>query len=198
MDEAYRSYFKDGMAQSATIYNLTVELADVDRAVYETLDLRLARQPSESAEYLAARVLAYCLEYTEGISFSQGIAAGDEPAIWVRDLTGHPLAWIEVGMPDAERLHRGSKLADRAAVYTHRTVEQLLTQLARKKIHRAEAIPIYAFEKYFIAELASLIERRSTLALSVTEQQLYVEIGGRSLSSTLAEERLGAEGRDRD
>lgn len=79
-------------------------------------------------------------------------------------------AWIEVGLPDAERLHRGSKLAERAVVYTHRDVTQLLAQLAGKKIHRAEAIAVYALERRFVAELAGRIERRTTLALSVTER----------------------------
>ena len=117
------------MALSATIYTLTIELADTDRSVYETLDLRLARQPSESADYLLMRILAYCLEYTDGIELTEGVAAGDEPAVYVRDLTGQPTAWIEVGLPDSDRLHRGSKRAGRAAVYTHRDVTQLLRQL---------------------------------------------------------------------
>ncbi len=179
------------MALTATIYNLVVELADVDRGVYEALDLRVARQPSETAEYMLTRILAYCLEYTEGIAFTQGVAAGDEPAVWVRDLTGRVVAWIEVGLPDAERLHRGSKLAGRAAVYTHRDVGQLMTQLAGKKIHQADAIPIYAIDRRFADQLAALIERRTTMALSVTERQLYVEIAGQSLNSTLVEHRLG-------
>lgn len=178
------------MALTATIYNLTIELSDVDRGVYETLDLRVARQPSEAAEYMLMRVLAYCLEYTEGIAFTQGVAAGDEPAVLVRDLTGRVTAWIEVGLPDAERLHRGCKLAGRAAVYTHRDVEQLLGQLAGKKIYHAEEIPIYAVDRRFVDELAGLIERRAALSLSVTERELYVSIGTRTLSTTLVEHRL--------
>ncbi len=179
------------MALTATIYNLMIELADIDRGVYETLDLRVARQPSETVEYMLTRVLAYCLEYTEGIALTQGVAAGDEPAVWVHDLTGQLTAWIEVGLPDAERLHRGSKLAGRAVVYTHRGVTQLLGQLSGKKIHHAEEIPIYALERRFIDELAGLIERRTSLALSVTDRELYVTIGGRTLSSTLVEHRIG-------
>src|SRR3954468_14545375 len=101
------------MALTATIYNLTVELSDIDRGVYETLDLRVARHPSESAEYMVVRILAYCLEYQEGIAFTEGVSSGDEPAVIVRDLTGRITGWIEVGMPDANRLHRGSKLAGR-------------------------------------------------------------------------------------
>src|SRR5687768_8248621 len=121
------------MTLTATIYNLQTELADIDRRVYKTLGLRLARQPSETLEYMLTRFLAYCLEYTEGIEFTEGVAAGDQPAVLVRDLTGRITSWVEVGMPDAQRLHRGSKLAGRAAVYTHRNIVQVLAELTGKQ-----------------------------------------------------------------
>jgi uncharacterized protein YaeQ len=35
----------------------------MDRSVYETLSLKVARHPSETIEYLVTRVLSYCLEY---------------------------------------------------------------------------------------------------------------------------------------
>jgi uncharacterized protein YaeQ len=180
------------MALTSTIYNLTIELADVDRGVYETLELRLARHPSESAEFLLVRVLAYCLEYGEGIAFSEGgISSGDEPAICFRDLTGRMTAWIEVGAPDAERLHRGSKRTERVAIYTHREPAQLLRQWEGEKIHRAAAIPLYTFERGFITGAAERVERRSRMSLSVTGRQLYLEVAGQSFSSPVVEQRLG-------
>jgi uncharacterized protein YaeQ len=54
------------MALTATIYNFDVDLSDSDRGVYETVSLRVAQHPSESDEYLIARVLAYLLEYSRG------------------------------------------------------------------------------------------------------------------------------------
>ena len=156
------------LAQTATIYNVTIDLSDLDRGVYETLELRVARHPSETAEYMLVRLLAYCLEYQEGIALTEGVSSGDEPALVVRDLTGRLTAWIEVGLPDAARLHRGSKLAGRAAVYTHRDVRQLLSQLSGAKIHRAGDIPIRAFDRAAIDEVAALIERRASLAVSVS------------------------------
>ena len=96
---------------TATIYNFDIDFADHDRQAYETLALRVARHPSESEEYLWTRVLAYALEFTSGIEFSKGgLSDPDEPAIAVRDLTGALRAWIEVGTPDAERLHRAAKV----------------------------------------------------------------------------------------
>ena len=96
------------MALGATIYNFDVELSDSDRQVYESLALRVARHPSESEEYLVARLLAYLMEFAEGIEFSRGVSDPDEPAIAVRDLTGAIDTWIDIGTPDAARLDRKS------------------------------------------------------------------------------------------
>jgi uncharacterized protein YaeQ len=180
------------MALTATIYNFATQLADIDRGVYENLDLRIARQPSETVEYMLMRFFAYSLEYTEGIAFTGGVAAGDEPAVVVRDLTGRVTGWFEVGAPDAERLHRGSKLAERVAVYTHRPIRQVLGDLAGKKIHRAAEIPIYAFEPPFVQEVGAAVDRRIDVALSITERELYLDLGGRTFSTTVVEHRLGA------
>jgi uncharacterized protein YaeQ len=178
------------MALTATIYSFQIELADIDRGVYKTLGLRLARQPSETVEYMLTRLFAYCLEYTEGIEFTEGVAAGDQPAVRVRDLTGRVTSWIEVGMPDAQRLHRGSKLAGRAAVYTHRNVSQVLAELSGKHIHRAEEIPVYDFGRGFAEDVAATLQRRTDASLSVVERQLYLTMGGHSFSTAVAERRF--------
>ncbi|WP_405162719.1 YaeQ family protein [Nocardia sp. NBC_01499] len=180
------------MALPATLHNFAVQLADVDRDVYQDLELRIARHPSETAEFMVTRLLAYCLEYQEGIAFSEGgISSTDEPAVLVRDLTGRLTAWIEVGAPDADRLHRGSKLAGRAAIYTHRDPAKVLAQLAGKRIHRAEAIPLYSFDRDFIDAAVAAIDRRNTATLSITERSLYLDLNGTNLSSPVEEHALG-------
>jgi uncharacterized protein YaeQ len=178
------------MALTSTIYNASVELSDVDRGVYENLELRVAMHPSESPGYLATRLLAYCLEYTEGIEFTSGLSNGDEPAILVRDLTGRITGWIEIGAPDADRLHRASKLAARVAVYTHRDLRNVLGQLEGKKIHRAAEIPIYTFGRGFIEALAERIGRRVRMSLSVTERHLYLDVDGVQLTTVVEEHRV--------
>jgi len=178
------------MALTATIYSFETELADIDRGVYQSLALRVARQPSETPEFMLTRFLAYCLEYAEGIEFTEGVAAGDDPAVLVRDMTGRVTAWIEAGMPDAPRLHRGSKLASRAAVYTHRNIAKVLDGLNGKQVHRAADIPVYEFGRGFIDEVAPVLERREKVSVSITERQLYLDISGRTFNTTVVEHRF--------
>ena len=165
------------MALQATIYNFDIELAHVDRGVYETLALRVAQHPSESEDFLVARVLAYCLEYGEGIAFSSGLSDPGEPAIAVRDLTGALRAWIDIGAPDAARLHRAAKAAARVAVYAHREPTQFLRRLAGETIHRADEIEIFELARPMLADLVSRLQRRMEFSLSVTDGDLMIAIG---------------------
>lgn len=178
------------MALPVTMHTVELEISDVDRGVYRTETLRIARHSSETAAYMATRLLAYGLEYAEGIAFTEGIGTGDQPALWIKDLTGRVTAWIEVGKPDPRRLHRGVKLAGRAAVYTHRRIEQVLAELQGQGIHRAAEIPVIELPPAFVDRLAERLTRRSRVALSVTERHLYVEVDGESLDTPLADHRF--------
>lgn len=176
------------MALGATIYNFEVQVSNVDRHVYEALAIKAARHPSESDEFLVTRVLAYCLEYVEGIAFSKGgLSDPDEPAIAVRDLTGAMQAWIDIGLPDAARLHKASKAAPRVAVYTHRDPALIAKQLESDRVHRAEALEVYGFGRDFIAALVQRLERRNRWDLSLTGGTLYLSLDGATLESEVRE-----------
>jgi uncharacterized protein YaeQ len=178
------------MALTATIYNFDIQLADVDRGTYESLSFRVACQPSETEEYLLSRVLAYCLESCEGIAFSKGIAEPDVPALSVRDLTGAMQVWIDVGAPDAARLHKASKAAPRVAVYTHRDASRLVAQLAGERIYKAEALEFYGIDRDLIDGLVSRLERRNTWEMSVTDRHVYVAVQGVTVEGDIVRHQL--------
>jgi uncharacterized protein YaeQ len=173
------------MARGATIYNFDIELADSDRHVYESLALRVAQHPSESEPFLITRVLAYLLEFAEGIEFSRGVSEPDEPTIAIRDRTGATIAWIDVGSPDAARLHKASKAAGRVAVYTHKDPAQFLKQLAGEKIHRDEALELYAIDRAFIGALVERLERRVAFSVSIADRELCLSIGSDMLTGAV-------------
>lgn len=178
------------MALGATIHAFTVRLADADRGVYETLNLRVARHPSETAEYLLTRLLAYLLEYTEGIAFSRGLSEPDEPAIAIRDLTGTLQAWIDIGTPEAVRLHKAAKATRRVAVYVHREPEPWLARLAGERIHRAEELEVHVVDRDLLAALVARLERRMDFDLSVAERTLYLSLDGQTLTGAVELRRL--------
>lgn len=176
------------MALTATIYNFDIDLSDSDRNVYETIALRVAQHPSESDEYLIARVLAYLLEFTEGIEFSRGVSDPEEPILSVRDLTGKVVTWIEIGTPDSARLHKASKTGARVVVYCHKEGAQWLKGLAAAGIHRADALELYGIDRVLVAQLVSRLDRRMAFGVSINDRELYISIGDVNLTGRI--ERL--------
>jgi uncharacterized protein YaeQ len=178
------------VALTATIYKFDIDLADADRRVYETLALQVARHPSESEAHLVARVFAYALEFAEGIAFSRGLSEPEEPSIAIRDLTGVIRVWIEVGSPDAVRLHKACKAAPRVVIYTHKDPVQLVSRLAGERIHRAEAIELYALDPGLIASVVARLDRRMGFALFVADRELSLSVGAETLTGTIVRHPL--------
>lgn len=178
------------MSQGSRQYVFELEVADIDRGVYESLSLKVSRHASETDAFLVTRVLAYALRYEEGIAFSGGIAASDEPAVWTRDLTGQLRTWIDIGTPDATRLHKAGKAADAVFVYCHKQVDAWLRGLRGSRIHRSEQVGIVELDRSFIATVAEALQRRNRWSLSLTEGELYLEIEGESYHTTLVPHSL--------
>lgn len=178
------------MAETATIYHFTIDLADLDRGVFDTLELRVARHPSETLEYMAVRVLAFCLEYEAGITFTDGGVSSGEPALLVKDPTGAVTAWIDVGLPDAARLHRASKLASRVAVYPHRDIRQWLGLLDGEKIHRRENIRLRALDLSALEAFIARFERRTSMSLTISHGEAHVAIGADTLTVPFGDSHL--------
>jgi uncharacterized protein YaeQ len=174
------------MAQTATIYVIDIDLADHDRSVFDSFSVRAARHPSESEEYFVTRLLAYAMEYAEGIEFSKGgISGPEDPPVAVRDLTGQLKVWIEIGNPGAARLHKASKTSPRVVVYTHKDPAQLVALLKGERIHRAEHLELWAIDRALVAGLAARLERRMSLSLSIVDRELSVAFDSGTVTGTV-------------
>ena len=178
------------MALSATVYHFRIDLSDVDRGVYEALDLRVGRHPSESMPYLLTRVIAYALLFEEGIAFSKGLANNDEPALWIKDLQGNLRAWIEVGTPSADRLHKASKAAPRVVVFTQHDPRLLQKEAGSRVIHKAAQIEVYALAPELLDQLAALTDRNAQWTLLRNDGLIYVTVGDESASGAVTRHPL--------
>jgi uncharacterized protein YaeQ len=178
------------VALTATVYHLEIQLSDVDRNVYEALDLRLARHPSETMRYLLTRAIAYALEYEEGIAFSRGLSTVEEPAVWVRDLQGTTKVWIDIGAPSAERLHKARKAVDRVVVYTHQDIGTVRRNAATRAVHKADTIEVNTLAPGFLDALEAATDRHARWELVRTGGSLYVTIDGKVIEGAVEKHSL--------
>jgi uncharacterized protein YaeQ len=174
------------VALTATIYRFQIELSDITRGVYETLDLRVAQHPSEHLPYLLTRVIAFALNYQEGLAFSTtGLSDPDAAAISVPAANGGVELLIEVGSPSARRLHKASKLSPQVKVYTYKNRDQLVKDLREEKIHRLQDIGFFALSPKFLDELGECLKRDNRWGMLVDEGQITLHVGEQSVTGEL-------------
>lgn len=178
------------MARTATLYRIALELSDVDRGVYETLDLRVAQHPSEDETRLVTRILARALLHEEGLEFGRGLSTTDEPALWTHDLTGQLTHWIDVGTPTGDRIHTASKRA-KVTIVCHKGPEALERSLGAKAIHRAEAVDVIHLDPTFVATVAEHLERKGEWTLVRTDGELSLTIGAETFAGQALAVPLG-------
>jgi uncharacterized protein YaeQ len=179
------------MALGATMRRFEIEVADADREVYERVELRAAQHPSESDRYLVARVIARVMENGEGVDFSRGLAADDEPAVWQHDLRGDLTAWIEVGSPSATRLHRACKLGARVAIYGWRG-DALAAEIIEGGVHRGEHIALHDLAPALLDAIAGTLDRVNKWDLSITGGAMYLTANGVALEGEIRRVTIAA------
>ena len=174
------------MSQGTTVYRFQLEISDVDRSVYETVDLRLAKHASESNAFLLSRLIAYALNLSDGLAFSpKGLGDPDIPCISSDDPRGGKNLWIEIGNPSAARLHKASKAARKVRVYTYKSPEALVRELQGEKIHHLEQIELYYFKSEFLEELENALDRDNSWTLLRDQESLAVHIGDHIIQGEL-------------
>jgi uncharacterized protein YaeQ len=181
------------MAQPSVVYRFQIELSDSDRGVYRSLEFRAARHPSETEILFAARVVAYCLNAQEGLEIMPGISSPDEPALRVLAPTGSMALWVDVGMPDARRLHKASKLGAEVRVYLHKEPYHYLKDLEGERIHRKNQIRCFSFRAGFLEAIGRKFERDQSASCVVTGGTLFWDQNGVTYDSEINEHRLSSD-----
>ncbi len=178
------------MALTATLYRFRIDLSDVDRNLYQVLEFRAAMHPSESVPFFITRILAYALNYQEGLEFSAGISAPDDPAIRVMGLTGGVDLWIDIGNPTTKRIHKASKSAKEVRIYTHKDVQLLARELREEKVHRLEEIGLFSLDQWFLNAIGATLNRDNHWEMTCNESELYVGVGKGSFQGRLEQHRF--------
>jgi len=188
-----------GVARTGTVHHLRIDLSDVDRAVYESLDLRVAQHPSESPRRVLTKTLAYALLYADGIEFARaGLSDTDEPEIAIRDSdsaqTGRVALWIEVGSPASDRLKRAINASRSVVVFCTNEGQgaQGVVERARA-LPRCERVTVMSVEASFVDALAERIAAAAgRFALVRSGGHLYATCDGVTLDAPLTTTAIDA------
>ena len=173
------------MALPATIYRTSIQLSHIDRNLYETLQATVAQHPSETAERLLARILAFAICYEPELAFTKGVAAGDEPDLWVKGPDGRVTLWIEVGLPDPARLTKASRHARQVILIA---CGSSLPRWQDQHLAKLSCIPnltVIGLDQSFLNHLAARLERSVTWSITITEGMLYLNTGDETLETGL-------------
>lgn len=162
------------MALPSTIYRLNIQLANIDRCVYETIQTTAARHPSETEERFVARILAMAVFHEPDLTFTKGLCAADEPDIWVVGSDGRTRLWVEVGLPDADRIIKACRHSERVALLACGRGLPGWNQLHMPKLKKYVNLTVVCVDQEFIATLASQLERVISWSITITEGTLYL------------------------
>lgn len=173
------------MAQPATIYRAGIQLSDIDRSLYDSLQFTVAQHPSETEERLLARILAYVCYYDPELTFTRGVGAGDEPDLWIKGPDGRVRCWIEVGLPDADRLIKASRHSERVVLCACGSALAVWEKQQLPKLAAISNLSVISLDQVFLKQLTGRLQRSISWSLTITEGLLYLTTDGETLESAV-------------
>lgn len=161
------------MAIKPTIFKFRVSLSDLNRDYYDTLNLTVAQHPSETTERMMVRVLAYCINACEYLTFTKGLCEVEEPAIWEKTLDEQIAQWIDIGEPTVDRIKKASRISQSVKVYSFNTKSDVWWEQDANKFKQLNA-SYFRFKWSDILSLAKLTERTMDFSVTITENSAYI------------------------
>ena len=161
------------MATKPTIYKARIALSDLERNYYDALNLTVALHPSETPQRMITRLMAYCLNAQEGLTFTKGLSDVDEPDLWVRTMDEQTTLWVDVGEPNADRIKKSTRLARQVKVYSFNSKSDVWWEQGKAKFGSLDA-EIVRFNHTQIDAISELLERTMDFSVTITGQSAYV------------------------
>lgn len=173
----------------ATIFKASIQLADMDRQVYNDFNVTLARHPSETDERLLVRLLAFVLHAPTttdngSLEFAKDLWNADEPCLWQRDLTGSMVHWMEVGQPDDRRLLRVTARSKKVTVFAYGSSAPIWWSNIFNKLTRAQNLQIWHILGEQSEALSLLAQRTMSLQVNVQDGVIWISDDQRTVEVT--------------
>ena len=171
------------MAISATIFKAELQISDMDRHYYDSHHLTIARHPSETDERMMVRIAAFALNAHERLEFCKGLSSEHEAALWQKDLTGDITHWIDVGLPDEDRIRKAHNRADQVTLYAYgERTAPVWWQGIKNKVSRFDNLRVLYLTPENCAALCDMVARTMQLQANIQDGELWLGNGGNSVT----------------
>jgi uncharacterized protein YaeQ len=166
------------MALDSTVHKIRLQVSDLDRQVYGTHSLTVARHPSETEERMMVRVLAFARHSDDALVFGRGLSSEEEAPLSRSDLTGRLELWIAVGLPDVKELRKACGRADEVVLYAYggRRVE-LWWKQNEVEARRLRNLTVFELPQEGTQALAALAQRTMQVECTIQEGRAWFSQG---------------------
>ncbi|HWI39922.1 MAG TPA: YaeQ family protein, partial [Verrucomicrobiae bacterium] len=111
---------------------------------------------------------------------------GEEPDIWVKSGDGRVSLWVEVGLPEAERLAKASRHAGRVVLLACGRALPRWREQHLPKLRGVPNLTVLSVEQAFLDRLTATVGRSIEWSMTITEGALYVTAGNETLETAIS------------
>lgn len=147
----------------------------MDAHIYKDTPLTIAQHPSETNERMMVRLLAFVLNEHEDLKFGRGLSNEEEPSIYQKSLTDETLLWIDVGLPDKERVRKASHKAKRVLIYVYGSNNATTWwEQNRKAIANYKNVAVLKVQPQASKAMSQMVERTMNLSCSIQDGTIWL------------------------
>ncbi|WP_076416818.1 YaeQ family protein [Shewanella sp. UCD-KL12] len=163
------------MAPKATVYKITLQIADMDRGYYHDHQLTIAQHPSETDSRMMVRLLAFALNASETLEFSKGLCVEDEPELWQKTLSDEIELWVEFGQSDEKWLRKASGRAKQVQLFAYggRAVP-IWWQQNEKAFERYKNLKVWNIPEDEVKQMGELVSRNMQLQYNISDGEVWL------------------------
>jgi uncharacterized protein YaeQ len=180
------------MAQNATLHHVNLSIADMDKHYYADHALTVVQHPSEQYQRMVLRIIAFIFHAQQQPAFTRGLSEEGEPEIWKIEADERISLWVDIGLPEAKRLQKAAKRCPEVALYHYGSqgADKWWDQNKRAlAVHKN--LSVYSINNEAGDQLASLVERRMSISVTVQDGEMLLSIGDQSIQ-VIREQRLAS------